>query len=146
MSRTLWALRRTIHEFPSASESALISYVNGAEVPPVKEILLQFIALGGGDGNASLAVSFTPRGDPEDIKSAFAPVDGMWNRGGPGSDQPIALAELKPPHKLRISAPQTALGDGSGRAQKRFETKSIINSPHVKNDSTYHLCIWSACV
>lgn len=56
----------------------LISYVNGAEVPPVKEILLQFIALSGGDGSASLAVSFTLRGDlEEDTKSAFAPVDGM---------------------------------------------------------------------
>jgi len=109
MSRTLWALRRTIHEFLSTSELVLISYINGAEVPPVKEILLQFIALGGGDGNASLAVSFTPRGDPEeDTKSAFAPVDGMWNRGMPGSDQPRALTELKPLHKLTISAPRTA--------------------------------------
>jgi len=138
---------RTIHEFLITSELALISHINGAEVPTVKEILPQFIALGGGDGNASLAVSSTPRSDPEeDTKSAFAPVDGVWNRGGPGSDQPIVFAELKPPHKLTISTSQTALDGGSGRAQKRFETKSIINSPHVKNDSTYHLCMWSVCV
>jgi hypothetical protein len=65
------------------SELALTSYINGAEVPPIKEILLQFIAFGSGDRNNSLGVSFTPRGDPEeDTEGAFAPVDDLWNRGG----------------------------------------------------------------
>ena len=83
-------------------------------------------------------MSFAPRGDPEeDTKSAFAPVDGVWNRGGQGSDQPITLAELKPPHKLTTSALHTALNDGNGRAQKGFGTKPVIDSPHAKIDSTY---------
>jgi hypothetical protein len=136
--RNILGARSTIQEFLITSELALASYVNGAEVPPIKEILLQFIALGSGDGNSRLGVSFTPRGDPEEgTKSAFAPVDGVWNRGGQGSDQPMALTELKPPHKLTVAALQTALDDGGGRALKRFETKPVINSPHVKNDSTY---------
>jgi hypothetical protein len=83
-------------------------------------------------------VSFTPRGDPEeDTKGAFAPVDGLWNRGGQGSNRPIALVELKPPHKLTVSALQSALDDDHGRAQKHFETRPVINSPHAENDSTY---------
>src|SRR2546421_10725265 len=68
---------------------------------------------------------------------SFAPVDGLWNRGGQGSNRPIALVELKPPHKLTVSALQSALDDSHGRAQKRFETRPVINSPHAQNDSTY---------
>ena len=92
--------RQTIQAFLITSELALTLYVLSAEVPP-----------------ARLGVSFTPRGEPEEnIKSAFAPVDGVWNRSEQGSDQPIALMELKPPHKLAMEALQTALDDGHGRA------------------------------
>ena len=83
-------------------------------------------------------MSIALRVDPEeDTKSAFAPVDGVWNRGGQGSDRPITPAELNPPHKLTTSALHTALDDGNGRAQKGFGTKPVIDSPHAKNDSTY---------
>lgn len=128
----------SINEYFITSEAAITSYVNGAEVLPVKKILLQFIALGGSDDNTNLGVTFSPRGDPtENTETAIAPVDGVWNRGEQGSDRPIAMVELKPPHKLMTSALQNALDDGNGRARKSFKTKPIINSPHARNDSMY---------
>jgi hypothetical protein len=55
-------------------------------------------------------------------------VDGLWNRGGQGSSRLIALVELKPPHKLTVSALQSALDDSHGRAQKHFETRPVITA------------------
>ena len=59
-------------------------------------------------------------------------MDGVWNRGGP-----ITLLELKPPNKLTAEALRIALDNGTGRPQRRFETKAIIDGPHATNDPTY---------
>jgi hypothetical protein len=125
--------QRTINEFLITSERGLTNYTDVAEVTPVKEIVNHSIALTHVDSLADLEVSFSPRGDPdEDTKAAFAPVDGVWIRGGP-----ITLLELEPPHKLTVEALQTALDDGTGRSRRSFETESIINSPHTTSDPTY---------
>jgi hypothetical protein len=48
------------------------------------------------------------QGDPDDnTKAASAPVNSVWNRGGP-----IRYLELKPYHKLTAEALRTALDDG----------------------------------
>ena len=130
--------RRTIGEFLITSEMAITHYITSAVIPPVKEIVCRYVQKGGGEGQSSLGVSYTPRGDPEPATGkAFVSVDGVWNLGGPGSDRPIALAELKPPHKLTTEALRTALDDGNGKARKSFESQPIIQSPHAKNDPLY---------
>ena len=125
--------QRTINEFLITSEKSLTNFTDVAMVAPVKEIVNQSIAFGHVGGDPGLGVSFSPRGDPEeDTKAAFAPVDGVWDRGGP-----ITLLELKTPHKLTERVLQTALDDGTGCARRRFETKPIIDSPHATKDPTY---------
>ena len=41
------------------------------------------------------------------------------------------------PHKLTAEALRIALDDGTDRPCRRFETKSLIDSPHATNDPTY---------
>ena len=99
----------------------------------VKDIINHFIAFTPSNGVPGLEVSFGPRDDPDDdTKAAFAPVDGVWDQGGP-----ITLLELKPPHKLTAEALRIAPENGTGRPQRMFETKPIIDSPHATNDPTY---------
>ncbi|KAF6233317.1 hypothetical protein HO173_008441 [Letharia columbiana] len=130
--------RGTVSSFLITSKEAITTYVRAAEIPPVKEIVCQYIQSGGGGEQSSLGVRYTPGGDPESAAGkVFVPVDGVWNRGGPGSDRPIALAELKPPHKLTTGALRTALDDGNGKARKSFESQPIIQSPHARNDPLY---------
>ena len=92
-----------------------------------------FIAFTSINSVPGLEISFNPRGDPDDdTKAAFAPMDSVWNRGGP-----ITLLELKPSHKLTAKALRIALNNGTDCPQSRFETKPIIDSPHATNDPTY---------
>jgi hypothetical protein len=117
--------QKTINKFLVTSEKGLTKFSDVAEVTPIKEIVNRFIAVAPVDGVPSPEVSFSPRGDPDDdTKEAFAPVDGIWNQGGP-----IMLLELKPPHKLVAEALRTSSDDGTGLPQRRFETKPIIDSP-----------------
>ena len=130
--------RPTIREVLITSEYGITRYVNAAEIPPVIEIVCQYVKNEGGDGQSSLGVSYTRRGDPEPAtEKSFVPVDGVWNRGGHGSHRAIALAELKPPHKLPTETLRTALDHYTGKARRSFESKPIIQSPHPKNDCLY---------
>ncbi|KAM0798192.1 hypothetical protein BDR22DRAFT_891499 [Usnea florida] len=104
--------RPTIREFLITSEHGITRYVNAAEIPPVIEIVCQYVKNGGGDGQSSLGVSYTRRGDPEPAtKKSFVPVDGVWNR------------------ELHWTT--------TGKARRSFESKPIIQSPHPKNDCLY---------
>lgn len=49
-----------------------------------------------------------------------------WNQGGP-----VTLLELKPPHDLTAEALRMALNKGTGRHQRKLETKLIIESPQA---------------
>ncbi|KAF2810665.1 uncharacterized protein BDZ99DRAFT_497660 [Mytilinidion resinicola] len=91
--------QKTINDFLITSEKGLTNFTDVAEVTPIKEIVNNFITFARTNGVPGPELSFSPRGDPDDgTKAAFAPVDGVWIRGGP-----ITLLELKPPHKAYCS-------------------------------------------
>lgn len=91
--------QKTINDFLITSKKGLTNFTDVAEVTLIKEIVNNFITFARTNDVPGPELSFSPRGDSDDgTKAAFAPVDGLWIRGGP-----ITLLELKPPHKAYCS-------------------------------------------